>query len=58
MKVYEFLKEIEELKKRYGDYKVEELEIKIYDVYNDINYKPTSVYKFDYKFDGEIIISF
>ena len=54
MKVYEFLKEIEELKKRYGNYKVEELEIEIYDTYNDINYKPTSVYKFD----GEIIISF
>lgn len=54
MKVYEFLKEIEELKKRYGDYRVEELEIEIYDSYNDINYKPTSVYKFD----EEIIISF
>ena len=46
MKVYEFLKEIEELKKRYGEYKVEELEIKIYDSYNDIEYKPTSIYKF------------
>lgn len=54
MKVYEFLEEIEELKKRYDNYKVEELEIEIYDSYNDINYKPTSVYKFD----GEIIISF
>lgn len=54
MKIYEFLEEIEELKKRYGNYKVEELEIEIYDSYNDINYKPTSVYKFD----GEIIISF
>lgn len=54
MKVYEFLKEIEELKKLYGDYKVEELEIKIYDSYNDIEYKPTDIYK-----SGEnIIISF
>lgn len=54
MKIYEFLEEIEGLKKRYGNYKVEELEIEIYDSYNGIIYKPTSVYKFD----GEIIISF
>lgn len=54
MKVYDFLKEIEELKKRYGNYRVEELEIEIYDSYNDINYKPTSIYKYD----GEIIVSF
>lgn len=54
MKVYEFLKEIEELKKRYGNYRVEELEIEIYDSYNNINYKPTSIYKYD----GEIIVSF
>lgn len=54
MKVYDFLKEIEELKKRYGNYKVEELEIEIYDSYNDINYKPTNIYKYD----GEIIVSF
>ena len=43
MKVYELLKEIEELKKLYGDYKVEELEIKIYDSYNSIEFKPTSI---------------
>jgi hypothetical protein len=54
MKVYDFLKEIEELKKRYGNYRVEELEIEIYDSYNDIDYKPTSIYKYD----GEIIVSF
>lgn len=54
MKVYEFLEEIEALNKQFGEYRVGELEIEIYDVYNDINYKPTSVYKFD----GEIIISF
>lgn len=54
MKVYELLKEIEELKKLYGDYKVEELEIKIYDSYNSIEFKPTSVYKCY----GEIVISF
>lgn len=54
MKVYDFLKEIEELKKRYGNYRVEELEIEIYDSYNDINYKPKSIYKYG----GEIIVSF
>ncbi len=54
MKVYDFLKDIEELKKRYGNYRVEELEIEIYDSYNDINYEPTSIYKYD----GEIIVSF
>jgi hypothetical protein len=54
MKVYEFLKEIEELKKRYGDYRVEELDIEIYDSYNDMDYRPTSIYKFG----EDIIISF
>ena len=54
MKIYDFLKEIEELEKIYGDYRVKELEIGIYDSYNDIIYKPESVYKFD----GEIIVSF
>lgn len=54
MKVYDFLKEIEELKKRYGNYRVEELEIEIYDSYDNITYKPTDIYKYD----GGIIISF
>ena len=54
MKVYEFLEEIDNLKEKFGKYKVEDLEIKIYDSYNDIEYNLTSIYKFD----GEIIISF
>lgn len=54
MKVYEFLEEINNLKEKFGNYKVEDLEIKIYDSYNIIEYKPTSIYKFE----GEIIVSF
>lgn len=54
MKVYEFLEEINNLKEKFGEYKVEDLKIKIYDSYNDIEYNPKSIYKYG----GEIIISF
>lgn len=54
MKVYEFLEEIDNLKEKFGKYKVEDLEIRIYDSYNDYEYIPTSIYKYD----EEIIVSF